>query len=165
MYKRNTETRSRNHCCSGKATSITYSRCVTLVFIIQHAKRMRRIILSSVTCLAIPYFSTSCHKRHNLGAGEWNEYKMRVFIFSKTLSKTFLVLRFQRDIISVQRPLCKVPVILLYFNQTWIFLTDFRTLHTYQISWQSVQWKPSCSMRTDTHNEANSHFLQFCERV
>ena len=28
MYKRNIEARSRNHCCSGKTISITYSECV-----------------------------------------------------------------------------------------------------------------------------------------
>jgi hypothetical protein len=32
---------------------ITYSACVFVVLIIQHAKRMRRIILSSVACLVV----------------------------------------------------------------------------------------------------------------
>jgi hypothetical protein len=50
--------RSRNHCCRGKAISIKYSVCVSIALVIQHAKRMRRIILSSVACLALPYFST-----------------------------------------------------------------------------------------------------------
>ena len=44
--------------------SIIYSErahlCVALV--IQHAKRMRRIILSSVASLIPPYFSTLSHK-------------------------------------------------------------------------------------------------------
>jgi hypothetical protein len=35
--------------------SITYSGCVFVILLIQHAKRMSRIILSSVTCLALPY--------------------------------------------------------------------------------------------------------------
>jgi hypothetical protein len=47
-YKRNTEARSRNHCCHGKAISITYSEFVSMALVIQHTKRMRRIILSSV---------------------------------------------------------------------------------------------------------------------
>jgi hypothetical protein len=61
-YKRNMEARSRNHCCSGKAVSITHSECVSVALVIQHAKRMRRIILSSVTCLSVPYFPTLSHK-------------------------------------------------------------------------------------------------------
>jgi hypothetical protein len=58
MYKRNIEARSRNQCCRGKAISITYSEFVSVALVIQHAKRMRRIILSSVACPALPNFST-----------------------------------------------------------------------------------------------------------
>jgi len=35
----------------------------------------------------------------------------------------------------------------------------------YQISWKTVQWEPTCSMRTDGHDEANSCVPQFCERT
>jgi hypothetical protein len=31
--------RSRNHCCSGKTISITYSGCVSVALVIRHAKR------------------------------------------------------------------------------------------------------------------------------
>jgi hypothetical protein len=55
--------RSRNHCCRGKATVITYSECVFVAKVIQHATRMRRIILSSVVCLALPYYSTIFGKK------------------------------------------------------------------------------------------------------
>jgi len=34
----------------------------------------------------------------------------------------------------------------------------------YQISWKSVQWEPSYSMRTDRHDEADSRFSQFGEQ-
>jgi hypothetical protein len=44
MYvKRNIEVRSCNHRCSGKATSITYSECVSIALGIEHAMRMRHI--------------------------------------------------------------------------------------------------------------------------
>ena len=57
--ERITVARSRNRSCRGKARSITYSECGFVALIIRHATRMRRIILSSVACLAIPYFCTS----------------------------------------------------------------------------------------------------------
>jgi hypothetical protein len=46
MYiQRNTEVRSCNHCCSGKAISITYSEYVFVALGIQRAMRMRQIVM------------------------------------------------------------------------------------------------------------------------
>jgi hypothetical protein len=41
----NFDARSHNPCCRGEAISITYSECVFVALVIQHAKRMRRIIV------------------------------------------------------------------------------------------------------------------------
>jgi hypothetical protein len=64
-YYYNTDTRSRNHCCRGKAISITYSECVSVALVMRHQMRMRHIVLSSVACFAVPYSSTLYYKRHD----------------------------------------------------------------------------------------------------
>ena len=38
---------------------------MSVALVIHHAKRMRRIILASVTCPALPYFSTLSHERQD----------------------------------------------------------------------------------------------------
>jgi hypothetical protein len=53
---------------------------------------MRRVTFASLTCMAVPYFSTFSHKRH-----EFLETLLDIkceFLFPlKLLSKTFLILR------------------------------------------------------------------------
>ena len=41
---------SRNNNGRGKAIIITYSECVSVALVIQHAKRVRHTILPSVAC-------------------------------------------------------------------------------------------------------------------
>jgi hypothetical protein len=64
--KSSTEVRSRNHCCChGIAKSITYSECMFVDPVIQHAKRMRIVIVASVVYPAVPHFPTLSTKRHD----------------------------------------------------------------------------------------------------
>jgi len=65
MYvERSIETRSGNHCCCGRAVSITQSECVFVDLEIQHAMRMRHIVICDRP--SIRNFSTFSHKRHDL---------------------------------------------------------------------------------------------------
>ena len=61
------EARSRNHCCSGEAITVTGSGCVSVALVIPHATRMCRVIFLSAICLDLPYFSTISHK--------WNYFR------------------------------------------------------------------------------------------
>jgi hypothetical protein len=113
---RNIESSSRNHSCSGEAESIASSECVSVALVIQHLKCTHRIILPSVASLAVPYFSTLSHKRHDFRK-KIVKHKVMFFFSVKFLSETFLVLRrIQRYIvINVRTSSCIVPVILLRF--------------------------------------------------
>ena len=64
-----------------KAICIIYSKCVLVTLVIKNAKRMRHIILSSVSSLVPPYLSTLCHKRHDFRK-KVTEHKMCVLILS-----------------------------------------------------------------------------------
>jgi len=61
----NIEASSSNHFDRTKVISITHSECVSVALVIQHAKRMGRIITSSVACLVLQYFSTLSQKRYD----------------------------------------------------------------------------------------------------
>ena len=59
---RNIVALSRTQYYRWKAVSVTYSECVSVALVIQHAERMRLNMLSSVACLALRYFSKLSHK-------------------------------------------------------------------------------------------------------
>jgi hypothetical protein len=109
---RNTGARSRYYGCSGKATKY-YIIWVSVALGFLHAMRMRRIMLSSTVCLALQYFSTLSHKRHDFREKKLLNTKC-VFLYSlKFYLKHFTV---RRNIITyVHRSSCKEPVILVRF--------------------------------------------------
>ena len=91
---------------------MTNSQCVPAAVFILHAKSMRRIILSSVACLAVPYFSPFSYKEHNLKKKK--TYRISHVCY-EILTTFFLVLRIiQRDI-NIRRSPCIASVILSIF--------------------------------------------------
>jgi hypothetical protein len=59
-----------------------YTHCVSAALVIQHAKHTRHIVLSSVACLALPYFSTLPH--YNDFMEKVTQHRTCVSIFSTT---------------------------------------------------------------------------------
>ena len=129
MYYNGIEVRSCNHCCSGKAISITY--CVVYVSGMQCAY----VVLLSVACLGVQYFSTLSHKRKDFRGKKLLNTKC-MFCFSLQLSsETFLILRKTE---TYDQKYTGVPVKWLLFssnfNVTRIFSAGFRKILRYKIS-------------------------------
>ena len=108
------------------ALNITYSECVPVVLIIQQAKHTECIILSSVVCLALPYFSTLSHKWHNFWKNLLN--KKWVLIFSVTSVWNISHSKKCVNEMLLKMYICKHVKYLLFFsdfNETWIFWEIF----------------------------------------
>ena len=86
-----------NHWGSGKSISTTYSGCVFIDLGIQHAMRMSHIVLSSVACPALQYFSTLPHKRRNLKTNLLN-IKCVFLFYLQILFEIFHILRRAEEI-------------------------------------------------------------------
>ena len=72
MYgQRKIEARSCNHCCSGKTISNTYCECgcVSVALVIQHAIRMRHIVICGLSCSTIFFHVIS--KRQDFRKKNW----------------------------------------------------------------------------------------------
>jgi hypothetical protein len=106
---------------------ITCSECVTVALIIQLSMSMRRVMLSSVVCMAVPhFFSTLPSKRYGF-QGTVTEHKIRILTFCTILCETFLILRKIKSdiIINASRFPSKLLVILVRLEWNFNFLNTF----------------------------------------
>jgi hypothetical protein len=151
--KHKNETRSRNCCCRGKNIGVTYSEYESVASVNQHARCMRRIILSSVGCLAPPRLI----KRPENRAVLWViKYKICGLNFSSTFFVTFYG-EFS-EILSYMYTYFRVnyPLFLSDFNETRIFSTDFRKIFKYRIFWKSFHCGSRAPWgRTDIQTRGN----------
>ena len=133
---------------------------------IQHAMRMRPIILSSLACLALPYSSTSSHKHHDFVKSYWTSNVCFHLPYTFCLKHFSFQEKFS-EILSCMYHV-KYQLFLSDFDQPWILSTDLRKKKA-QIS-NFIKIRPVgaelfyAKGPTD-NNESNTRFSQFYERV
>ena len=108
--------RLKNRCCCGNTISNTYSVCICVVLVIQHAKRMRRTMLPLRLYNIFPYYlikGTIFGKKKVIG------HKIVILISLQLFTETFLNFkRILRDIgikVGLHTTSRKVPVIKVRF--------------------------------------------------
>ena len=109
---------------------VTYSECVSVSLIIQHKQSMRHIILLSVACLALLYFSKLYHKRYDFRK-KVVEQKFMLSFSVKLCLKHFFILRKNAAMYCHKCTLglrVKCALFLSDFNDTSIFRRNFRKI-------------------------------------
>jgi hypothetical protein len=158
------EARSRVHCRSGKTISITYSECMSLALVSQNAKRMCRIVLSSVACTGVQCFSTLSHQRHDFSGKKLLIVECVFWFLLQLFSGTFHILRrIKRDtVINVHRSSCKVTHSCQILTKLDFFPYSFEEYTNIKL-----HENPSSGSRIVPceRNEAAGCFSQFCERT
>jgi hypothetical protein len=133
---------------------------------------MRHIILSSVACLAVPYFFTLSHKRHDFrNKKKVIDHKMCVFIFSTTFVWNIShpknnSARYYHKCTQISMQSTRYPCQILNALKCWQFskntqLSNFMKIRPVEVEFFHV----GGHTHTHTHDEANSRVSQFSERA
>ena len=130
---------------------------------VQHAMRMRRIILSVVVCPAVLYYPTFSHKRNDFRKTVI-ECKACVLIFS-----TIFVWSISHSKKHWVRCDHKCIFVFMYSTSysyqtckaTRDFSTDLRKIFKHQISWKFIQCERSCSMWSDGRTDMTKLIVAF----
>jgi hypothetical protein len=128
---------------------VLYSECVFVTVVIQHVKRMSRVVLSSVASLGSSCFFTSSFKRHDF-RGKLTEHKIYfdfLYIFCLKHHSKKIWARYDHSLYFYSR---RVPGIFVRFLWKLNFL---EIINKYSVpnfmKILPVGAEPSCSMRTD----------------
>jgi len=129
------------------------------------------ITLQSVACFALLPFCASSVKRNEIRS-RFIEKQCRFRFSLQMLSETFLILRSQRDVItSVNKFSSKLLAFFSEFNHTWTCRQIFEKSSNIKFYENSPGWNQflhtdrRAKGRTDTLDEANSCFSQYCDCV
>jgi len=129
--------------------TITYSECGSVNFLIQHAMRMRCIVLSPWPVWLYSIFPHS-HKRHDFLKKQLIikcEFSFCLHLLRRTFFNLKIIQRY--IIVNALRSLLKYSPFLSDLNECWFFSTDFRKILKYQILRKFIEWDPKCSIRMD----------------
>jgi hypothetical protein len=118
---------------------------------------MCRVTFSSVACLTVPYFPTLSPKNLDYWKNV-NEHTMWRLIFSTKFDRNISKSKknYLDILIKVNSSSCRVSIILVRLNKSWIFSTDFLCNFKYQILRKSFEWQPGVSWwETDIQPDMN----------
>jgi hypothetical protein len=144
--QRKVQGRSRNHSDRAQAIIITYSECVC-----SHSYPACNAHTPYCHLWPVRHYNIFPHYLINWKFFEKKNYWLPNVIFYFLCKFVWKISYFEKN--SVRYYHKCTQVMSSDFSKTLISLTRFRQIYKYQISWKSVQWEPSFSMRKDRQTD------------